>query len=594
MYLRQLELENTGPITALRYDLPFTKEGRPKPVIFVGQNGSGKSIVTSHIVNAMIDAKGAAYDDSDVEKGMVFKLRSPMYISRTGDYSRFKATFDDGLTQAELQLPETREQFEKIRQYTSTDPLWDQIPAKDTSVYYSNFSSNPNIESIITGTTLLYFPPNRFEEPAWLNQDNLKNYTNYTKRSGFRKISDRRIIQQTPLSQNQEWLLDIIYDSFAVNSRTTTLKTADGSSFNILLPPSGPATVLRLEIEKFLLMLLKKEGPLQFNVGARGRRSISLQMLNGDPLSPNLFTLSTGQTGLLNMFLTIMRDYDLSGKTIESLNDISGIVVIDEIDLHLHSDLQYSILPNLLRYFPSVQFILTSHSPLFILGMEKLFGKDGFGIVDLPSGQSIAAERFEEFAAAYGYFRETTAYEQEVRDAVLSSQRPILFVEGTIDIDYLNAAAEHLGRSNILAQYSLQDANGFGGLDKIYKHFDANIAKLMNQRATLVYDCDINKADAQKDGVRRVVVPQLKRRIEKGIENLFPDALISRARAANNAFIDVVPSFERLVRGSFVTTQEEWSVNPDEKRNLANWILANSVPEDFADFVSIFDLIGEP
>ncbi len=47
------------------------------------------------------------------------------------------------------------------------------------------------------------------------------------------------------------------------------------------------------------------------------------------------------------------------------LNTIEGIVLIDEVDLHLHIKLQKDILPQLIKLFPKVQFIVSSHSPFF-------------------------------------------------------------------------------------------------------------------------------------------------------------------------------------------------------------------------------------
>ena len=71
------------------------------------------------------------------------------------------------------------------------------------------------------------------------------------------------------------------------------------------------------------------------------------------------------------MFATIIRyceKKDINNSI--RLNQITGIVVIDEIEMHLHSDLQRKILPCLINLFPKVQFVITSHSPLFLLGMQ--------------------------------------------------------------------------------------------------------------------------------------------------------------------------------------------------------------------------------
>ncbi len=51
MYLKKIILENVGPIENLEFMPQFSGEGNPKPIIVVGENGSGKSIFLSHIVN---------------------------------------------------------------------------------------------------------------------------------------------------------------------------------------------------------------------------------------------------------------------------------------------------------------------------------------------------------------------------------------------------------------------------------------------------------------------------------------------------------------------------------------------------------------
>lgn len=46
--------------------------------------------------------------------------------------------------------------------------------------------------------------------------------------------------------------------------------------------------------------------------------------------------------------------------------DVEGLVLIDEIESHLHVELQKNIVPILMQLFPNIQFVLTTHSP-FIL-----------------------------------------------------------------------------------------------------------------------------------------------------------------------------------------------------------------------------------
>ena len=51
--------------------------------------------------------------------------------------------------------------------------------------------------------------------------------------------------------------------------------------------------------------------------------------------------------------------------------DIVGIVLIDEIDLHLHANLQRSLVPRLRAVLPKVQFIVTTHSPLVLSSFDR-------------------------------------------------------------------------------------------------------------------------------------------------------------------------------------------------------------------------------
>jgi predicted ATP-binding protein involved in virulence len=51
--------------------------------------------------------------------------------------------------------------------------------------------------------------------------------------------------------------------------------------------------------------------------------------------------------------------------------DVEGIVLIDEIETHLHVELQKNILPLLTNFFPNIQFIVTTHSPFVLQSIEN-------------------------------------------------------------------------------------------------------------------------------------------------------------------------------------------------------------------------------
>ncbi len=51
--------------------------------------------------------------------------------------------------------------------------------------------------------------------------------------------------------------------------------------------------------------------------------------------------------------------------------DMQGVVLIDEIETHLHVDLQKKILPFLVSFFPKIQFIVTTHSPFVLSSLSN-------------------------------------------------------------------------------------------------------------------------------------------------------------------------------------------------------------------------------
>lgn len=51
--------------------------------------------------------------------------------------------------------------------------------------------------------------------------------------------------------------------------------------------------------------------------------------------------------------------------------ELEGIVLIDEIETHLHVELQRAIVPILIELFPNLQFVLTTHSPFILSSMEN-------------------------------------------------------------------------------------------------------------------------------------------------------------------------------------------------------------------------------
>lgn len=81
-------------------------------------------------------------------------------------------------------------------------------------------------------------------------------------------------------------------------------------------------------------------------------------------------TLSGGYQAVLDIVLDIMMR--MQHQTKRSFDfKLPGIVLIDEIETHLHLELQRNILPFLTNFFPNIQFVVTSHSPFVLSSISN-------------------------------------------------------------------------------------------------------------------------------------------------------------------------------------------------------------------------------
>lgn len=97
--------------------------------------------------------------------------------------------------------------------------------------------------------------------------------------------------------------------------------------------------------------------------------------------------LSDGEKSLLAMVGDIARRLSIANPTLENPLLGEGIIMIDEIDLHLHPQRQRTIVPKLQKVFPNCQFIVATHSPQILGHVHPesiiLFRMDETGVVQV-------------------------------------------------------------------------------------------------------------------------------------------------------------------------------------------------------------------
>lgn len=82
--------------------------------------------------------------------------------------------------------------------------------------------------------------------------------------------------------------------------------------------------------------------------------------------------LSAGYQSLIWMVLDIAyRMALLNPGLLENISETPGVVLIDELDMHLHPKWQWNIVSALKKTFPNVQFIAATHSPIIIASCKE-------------------------------------------------------------------------------------------------------------------------------------------------------------------------------------------------------------------------------
>lgn len=468
MYLKSIHNVNVGPIKDAKIIFPFNEDKLPKPVVIVGENGTGKSVLLSNVVDSFHEIARLAFDDvvekSDFNGYQYYKavLGQEIRIGEKFMYSYLQ--YEDGDGDGATRF---FEYLFKCGEF-SLKKFCDNEGIKRENCRFQESGSDKqltftekDVEIIFGKNIVCYFPPSRYEKPNWLgakyyDSENSSKFEHPSIRENISRRLGISISVEDVTNDTLQWLLDVIVDA----------------KFSCDVQENGGVKVYQPNNEIFAIPVTKEEiGNSIISVTAKSNLELIMSQIigqkicfglnlrnanksrfhirsvdDGKILIPSLDALSTGQSALFNIFATIIRYADrISITNGIDLQNITGIVVIDEAELHLHSNLQRDVLPRLLKLFPKVQFIISSHSPLFLLGMDKVYDRDGYEIYEMPSARIITAEKFSEFGKAYEYLTKTETHQQKIREAIQNHiGKPLIITEGSTDWKHMKAAFENL------------------------------------------------------------------------------------------------------------------------------------------------------
>lgn len=377
MEIRQVILSNIGPFENIKIPLAPTKKNPGNITVFVGNNGTGKTSALKALATslswftarlrtekgsgnpipegAILNAAAAAAIEIDIsveqsaslnkgEIGEHFqwivaktrKGRKSQYASHLNDCTKLASLYRDALTHDDqTSLPLIA--FYPVERVVLDIPL--KIRTRHTFLQLDGYDNSLNL-----GVDFRRF----FE---WFRErEDTEN------ESG---ISEDLLSRLRPLAEtNQDvWQLLNELNASAKDRQLTAVRTA---------------------IRQFM--------PHMDNL--RVRRKPSLYMAidkNGETL--NVAQLSQGEKSLMALVGDIARRLAMLNPALENPLAGDGIILIDEVDLHLHPSWQRSLCNRLIETFPNCQFVLTTHSPLVISDCKYVlvYTLTNGGLEELPS-----------------------------------------------------------------------------------------------------------------------------------------------------------------------------------------------------------------
>lgn len=401
MQIERIIIQNIGPFTDLDLDLSGNS------VAFVGLNGSGKTLLLSSIVDFIYEhLRGVGLHDVMHEDGMsynYFRITSPHFL---------KNPEQPGLIWITGKIDEHDLFYLEQYGYDTKEAVAHRLHLDDASVVpWPNNNASKAINSLdqeakmdaqthVRQIPILFLPSTRFENESWKTEKYFDADFSIARPS--KNSLGHPVELYKSFRENYNWLINVV--------------------FNAVHFPRVAGVTDKLSVVNFILSkLLGTNAVINISQDYSDRLRIANESRTS-LLVRSLSHLSLGQMAVLNIVLNILRESDQNVP----IDSIQGLVVIDEIDAHLTGAYKTDVLPYIINLFPQVQFIVTTHDPLSVIGLER---NSSIKLLELPSGNEILAKDFKEVETARKELRKQNRELQRIVKDIEQSGKPILLVE---------------------------------------------------------------------------------------------------------------------------------------------------------------------
>jgi predicted ATP-binding protein involved in virulence len=345
MRIKQLRLKNFRGIKSLRLDF----DPNQQIVALVGINGVGKSSILD-CISFLVKSYGLIANDKNLQS--IFQDRD-IHVSSKNTQNGLSILFDDIIIGWDI---------ERIRGNAEAT----NIPADVVkSIQYIN--SQYELDSLLS----IYYSASRQATQIQNNSDifssniSVLGSRNNIEIYGGAKIHNFFINAGESDFSDSHSLLD---SSNIIDFRGFTywFQKLEDVENEIRLSSNNNHRDIKLESTRKAIYSMLGDG---FS-NLRMKRAINKLTIHKSNQEIELDWLSDGERGLLALAGDLARRLAITyPDSAEPLNE-AGLVLIDEIELHLHPEWQRIIIQRLTQTFPGCQFIVTTHSPQVLSNVQ--------------------------------------------------------------------------------------------------------------------------------------------------------------------------------------------------------------------------------
>ena len=350
MHIQQVQIKNFRCFEDLTVNL------NPDVNIFVGNNGSGKSAVLDAIAAAMyayvIELQYVVDPDfgtthkpiifqSDLRKKSNNQASMTEFSVVTTDLPSWEVTYSRGFTDND---DEGLNIF--TEEYPANPSLFAESHLNATNKLLTSLKNNPETQLSV----IAYYKANR-------------NFTNLT---NIKKLLSQSFDRFDALKNcfNAITTFTDLANWFFLREIQELIEGKKRKDINFEF------TDLQ-QIRKAISTIIAPNARVYFSQADSAKLMVEWETETGEKieLSPN--QLSSGYRNMLALVMDFARRLAQANPQMENPLEAEAVLMIDELDLHLHPTWQQKIIPDLRKVFPNTQIIATTHSPEIVTTVER-------------------------------------------------------------------------------------------------------------------------------------------------------------------------------------------------------------------------------